>query len=143
MNKTPVHVRVSRQFEFPAERVFNAWLIPSEASKFLFATPTGHVVKIEIDPRVGGKFTIVDKRDGQDVEHVGQYVEISRPKRLSFTFSVPKFSAEATRASIELNSLAKGCELILTHEGVRDEFAARTRDAWTKMLEALDASLRA
>ena len=55
---------------FSIERVFDAWLDPSKASKFLFATPTGKIVRVEIDARVGGSF-IIARRDGEDVEHVG------------------------------------------------------------------------
>jgi uncharacterized protein YndB with AHSA1/START domain len=79
-------VIVTRRFDFPIERVFDAWLDPERASKFLFATPTGTMVRAEIDARVGGSFNFTDRRDGEDVEHVGTYLEMDRPRRLAFTF---------------------------------------------------------
>jgi uncharacterized protein YndB with AHSA1/START domain len=131
---------ITRRFDFSMERVFDAWLDPSKASKFLFATPTGKMVRVEIDARVGGSF-IITRRDGEDVEHVGTYLEIDRPRRLVFTFGVPKFSAQMTRVSIDVKPLPTGCELTLTHEGVLPEWLESTREGWDKILDGLSAHL--
>jgi hypothetical protein len=52
---------------------------------------------------VSGRFILTDRRDSG---------------RLAFSFAVPKFSAEATRATIEISPVSGGCELFLTHESV-------------------------
>src|SRR5580692_9653497 len=91
---------ITRQLDFPVERVFDAWLDPAQVCKFLFATPTGTMVRADIDARVGGNFNLTDRRDGEDVEHVGTYQEIDRPRRLAFTFGVPKYSSLMTRVTI-------------------------------------------
>lgn len=56
----------------------------------MFATPTGQIARCEIDARVGGTFTIVDRRGGDDIVHAGTYVALERPRLIVFTFSVPK-----------------------------------------------------
>jgi uncharacterized protein YndB with AHSA1/START domain len=132
---------VTRHFDFPIERVFDAWLDPMRASKFLFASPTGRMVRADIDARVGGSFNFTDHRDGEDVEHVGTYVEIDRPRRLVFTFGVPKYSTQMTRVTLELKPSGAGCELTLTHEGVPPEWFDQTREGWGKILEVLSAFL--
>ncbi len=136
----PATLSVSRRFDASAERVFDAWLDPEKASKWLFATPTGRMVRAEVDARVGGSFTFV-RRDGDDVEHVGEYLEIDRPRRLVFTFAVPRFSPVFTRVSVDIVPLGAGCELTLTHEGVPPEWADRTREGWTMILAGLAGSL--
>ncbi len=132
-----VSLRVSRRFTASAERVFDAWLDPERAGRFLFATPTGEMVRCEIDPRVGGQYRLVERRDGEDVEHLGEYREIDRPRRLVFTLSVPKYSSASTVITIEIAPLATGCELTLTDKSVPTEWADRNREGWTSILEGL------
>jgi uncharacterized protein YndB with AHSA1/START domain len=132
---------VTRPIDFSAERVFDAWLDPGKASKFLFATPTGTMVRADIDARTGGNFNFTDRRDGEDVEHVGTYLEIDRPRRLVFTFGVPKYSSQMTRVTMELTPAGSGCELTLTHEGVLPEWFDRTREGWGKILDGMAAHL--
>jgi uncharacterized protein YndB with AHSA1/START domain len=133
-------LRITRRFDASIERVFDAWLDPEKAGKWLFATPTGKIVRVEIDARVGGSF-VFTRRDDEDIEHVGTYLEIDRPRRLVFTFGVPKFSAEITRVTLDLKPLPNGCELTLTHEGVLPEWLERANEGWIKILEALAANL--
>jgi uncharacterized protein YndB with AHSA1/START domain len=127
---------VRRQFDALPERVFDAWLDPNAAGNWLFATDTGEMVRVEIDAQVGGRFVFV-RRDGEDVEHTGEYLEIDRPRRLVFTFSVPKYSAVVTRVSIDITASGAGCELTLTHENVLPEWLEPTRSGWTGILENL------
>jgi uncharacterized protein YndB with AHSA1/START domain len=138
-----VTVRVARRFDAAPERVFDAWLDPARAGKFLFATATGRMVRVAIDARIGGRFAFVDRRDGEDIEHVGEYLEIDRPRRLVFTFAVPKFSAQATRVAIDIAPAGSGCTLTLTHEGVLPDYAGRTEAGWTGILDGLAGALAA
>ena len=100
-------VRVTRRFAASPERVFDAWLDPARAGKWLFATPSGQMVRVEIDPRVGGRFNFVDRREGEDIEHSGEYHELDRPRRLVFTFSLPKYSSDSTRVNVDIVPIAR------------------------------------
>jgi uncharacterized protein YndB with AHSA1/START domain len=135
-----VTVRVVHRFAATAERVFDAWLDPKTAGKWLFATPTGQMIKVEIDARVGGRFSII-RRDGEDIEHVGEYLEIDRPRRLAFTFGVPKFSPEMARVIVEIASLAQGCELSLTCEDVLADYGESSKQGWNMILDSLERQL--
>lgn len=130
-------VRVSRGFSAAAERVFDAWLDGERMGKWLFATPTGQMIRAEADPRVGGRILFVDRRDGVDVEHVGRYLEIDRPRRLVFEFAVPMYSPIYTRVTVEIAPANGGCTLTLIHEGVLPDYEARTVDGWTGILDGL------
>jgi uncharacterized protein YndB with AHSA1/START domain len=135
----PIVIRVSRRFDFPAERVFDAWLDVEKARKFLFATSTGQMVHAEIDARVGGTFNFTDRRDGVDAEHIGTYLEIDRPRRLVFTFHTERGTTELSRVTVDIVPRGSGCELILTHE-IDARWAAykdRTEAGWTTILGGL------
>jgi uncharacterized protein YndB with AHSA1/START domain len=131
-------VTVTRGIEASPERVFDAWLDPQVARLFLFATADGEMVRAEIDPRVGGGFTFVDRRPGLgDVEHVGEYLEIDRPRRLVFSFRVPAFSPDSTQVAIDVRPEGEGSVVTLTHAGVLADHAEQTREGWTRILAGL------
>lgn len=134
-------LRITRHFDARAERVFDAWLNPGTAGRWLFATPQGEMVKVDIDARVGGRFCFRDRRDGVDVDHVGQYLEIDRPRRLVFSFGVPKYSEATTRVSIDIVPAGSGCDLTLLHEQVLAEWADATQHGWGEILAHLERHL--
>jgi uncharacterized protein YndB with AHSA1/START domain len=138
-----VVAQVSRIFPYPAERVFDAWLDPERAGQWLFATPDGEMVRAETDPRVGGRFVFTDRRDGEDVEHSGEYLEIDRPRRLRFTFAVSGVDGPPDVVSITIVPHPEGCELTLTHEMGAEygEYLDSASKAWSGMLEDLARQL--
>jgi uncharacterized protein YndB with AHSA1/START domain len=135
--QTPVTVKVSRKFKATAESVFDAWLDPQSARQFLFTRPGQVVVRAEIDAQVGASFLFVARRDGKDIDHIGKYLEIDRPRRLVFTLRVPTVWADDNRVTVEIVPLETGCELTVTHEGVLAEHESRIESGWTLFLEGL------
>jgi uncharacterized protein YndB with AHSA1/START domain len=131
-------VRVTHHVSASAERVYDAFLDPEKASRFLFATGTGQIVRCEINARVGGTFTIVDRRHGENVAHTGTYLELARPSRIVFTLTVPKFSSESNTVTIEITPLARGCELTLTQTmaaTAADDVRKRVEQGWRAIVE--------
>lgn len=135
---------VTRNYDFPAEKVFDAFLDPAQARRFMFVTETGEITKAEIDAQVGGSFVISDRRPEMgDVEHEGVFVEIDRPSRLSFAFSVPKYSPDSSLVTIEIAARGKRCELSLTQEldpkyvPMKDKVA----ETWAGILASLERVL--
>ena len=136
----PVTLAVTRSFAAPPERVFDAWLNPEDARHFLFATPEGEMQTVEIDPRVGGRALIVERRASGDVHHRMQFEVIERPRRLVFLFAAdPAREGEWTWVTIAIAPTPSGCTLTLSHE-LAPEWAAyeeQTRHGWTTILAGL------
>lgn len=141
---TQVRVRVTRRFDASPERVFDAWLDPDLIGRWLFGlTPHDEeMVRIAIDPRVGGTFSFIVRRQGVEIDHIGEYLEIDRPRRLAFTWGVGPDTPDS-RVFIDIVPLETGTELTLTHELHPDwaDFASRTEAGWTTILNAIATTL--
>jgi uncharacterized protein YndB with AHSA1/START domain len=135
-----IKARVTRRFSASPQRVFEAWLDPTTAGKWLFATPTGTMMCTEIDARAGGWFYIVERRNGENVEYIGEYLELVRPRRLVFTLLAEKYSLDFDRVTVEVLPLGTGCELSLAHETMA-QFAQEVSRDWIEALDALSAVL--
>ena len=138
-------VRVARHIAAPADAVFDAWLDRETAGQWLFATPAGEIVRVEIDPRVGGRYEIVERRAGEDVLHTGAYEEIERPSRLAFTLQVPKYAQNSDRVEIDIAPADGGSELTLTQSVSEGAPASpeRIEQGWSMVLAALASTLEA
>lgn len=151
---TSTIVRVQRAFACTAETIYDAWLDPKIARHFLFASPEGEVVRCEIEPGVNGRFTVVDRRPLEadntrflDVEHVGRFLQLDRPRRIAFTFTLPRFQSHETAVILDIAPQGDGCELTLRHDlgPADDETVAmleRAEDGWATMLARLDEALK-
>lgn len=135
-----VVLTVRRAFAASPERVFDAWLDPAQARRFLFATPGGEMMIVEIDARVGGDALIVERRPAGEARHRLRYEVIERPWRLVFLFAAdPAAEGEWTRVTIEIAAAGEGCVLMLIHEmdPAWAAYAERTREGWTSILGGL------
>lgn len=147
MNTEPqkINAVVKHRYTTSAERVFDAWLNPELVGKWMFgpALREEKILRIEIEARLGGSFSFLVLRDGEELDHVGEYIELKRPNRLVFTWGLPKYSPDFSIVRIDITPLESGCELTLTHELTPEwvDYVDRTRDAWTKMLGVLDKTL--
>jgi uncharacterized protein YndB with AHSA1/START domain len=138
----PVHAIVLHRFGVSAERIFDACLDPAWVGRWMFGPNVRdeQVVRLALEPRVGGKFSFVVNRNGTEVDHVGEYLEIERPRLLAFTWATRDTLADMSRVIIEITPRDEGCEVKLTHVmGARwSEFVDRAAGAWSKMLDALE-----
>lgn len=140
-SESPVQARVTRQYSAAPERVFDAWLDPAMIGQWMFGARLREeeVLHLKVDARVGGTFSFLVRRQGQELDHVGTYLEIDRPRRLAFSWGVGQASVAESRVSIDIMPKGSGCELTLTHEMAAKwaEYRDRTQAGWIKMTDTL------
>ena len=134
-------IRIARRFRAPPEDVFDAWLDPQVAGKWLFATASRPMAKVSINARVAGSFRLVDRADGKAIAYSGEYVEIVPPRRLAFTLSADHHPRVVARVRVEIVPRTTGCDLTVTNENVPPHYASRTEARWTGILYGLGVTL--
>jgi len=131
-------IRVSRRLPVAPQRAFDAWIDPAVACRWLFATSGGQIVRCDIDARREGAFVITDRRDGDDVAHHGTYLEIDRPRRIVFRFSVPKYSSEESTVEVRVEAADSGADVTIETFDVPPEWREQTEQGWRDLLERLE-----
>ena len=134
-------LRLTRRFDARPQRVFDAWLEPSFAARWLFATASRPIAHVEIDARIGGAFRFVDRDDGNALEYAGEYTEIVPHRRLAFRLVMPCAEPMITRVTVASGSLNRGSRLKLIHENVPSVTARYINDRWTGILYGLGVTL--
>jgi uncharacterized protein YndB with AHSA1/START domain len=141
MSTPPVMVRVAMPLPAPPEQVFDAFLDPARIGEWMFGARLRdeEVLRISVDPRVGGRFSFLVRRGTMEIDHVGTYREIERPRRLAFTWGVAGESSDESVVTIEIVATAAGSQATLTHEMEAKwaEYAERVEGSWKKMLGVL------
>jgi uncharacterized protein YndB with AHSA1/START domain len=137
----PAAIHVACRYSVSPERVFNAWLDPEIAGRWLFATASHPMTHVEIDARVEGSFCFAEQRGGESIRHTGEYIEIVPHRRLVFTLCMEEHPHATTRVKVEIVPLKTGCELVLTHKGVPPAYASHTKARWTGILYGLGVTL--
>ena len=135
-NKHSIEVCVTRQFSVSPRVIFDAGTISQTAGKWLFAA--GQSVCVEIDALAGGWFYLAGRRNGEQFEYVGEFLEVVRPHRLVFALLAEKYSLNFERVTVVFDPCGSGCELGLTHE-TKPEFAQQSYRDWDKVLQRLAA----
>jgi uncharacterized protein YndB with AHSA1/START domain len=121
----PLSLELSRRFDAPPERVFDAWL-GKEWGEWL--PPRGAQCKVtSIEPRVGGRYHVaMNMADGRSIEISGEYRELRRPTKLVFTWFA-HYSDQETLITLNFRPDGDGTLMTFRQEGFGD---AQSRDGY-------------
>jgi len=137
-------LRLARTLAPPPDRVFSACVESTELAAWW--GPAGFTAPgIELDVRVGGKYRIAMQPPEGELFHLrGEFLEIERPRRLSYTFEweEPDPDDQQTLVTLTFREARRGTELLL-EQGL---FATQARHdlhhaGWTDSFVRLDQHL--
>lgn len=117
MNTKP-RVEIAKEFNAQPESVFDAWLETGMLSQWMFGPDVRDekISKLENNPVMGGHFSYLVERDGQQLNHMGTYREIERPNRLVFTWGMDEEAGDTSAVTVEFEAIKNGNRLTLVHE---------------------------
>ena len=151
MTKT-IEAKVSHRFSASPERVFDAWLDAHSVREWMalpFSALGGRSVdvrRVDVDARVGGRFTFSDMREDGEAVHWGTYLEIDRPRRLVFTWftSTEDEREDNSVVTVTIEPDGEGCVATIVHrmDARWAEHISQAEQGWSGMLSQIAAMMR-
>jgi uncharacterized protein YndB with AHSA1/START domain len=130
-------VKVRREIAAPPALLFDAFLDPEKLSAWMRPGDTSRT-DAKVDPRVGGAFEIVMHTPNGSVPHTGAYQEITRPRRLVFTWNSPYAGSHGSLVTVDFTPKGQGTEVVITHERLpSEEMVTAHTGGWTSILERI------
>jgi uncharacterized protein YndB with AHSA1/START domain len=143
-------LQIRRTFAAPREKVFAAWTEPNQLEKWMCRDVTAHtVIHHQQDIRTGGRYLLEvrDSAKGEVYWGQGEYLEVSPPQKIRFTWSWTKdrpdgenlhSQAPVTEVKVEFLERKASTEVVLTHTGFTDTKQRQEHDrGWNGCFDIL------
>jgi uncharacterized protein YndB with AHSA1/START domain len=139
-------LRMERTFKAPRQAVFDAWTSPEVLRRWWPAGSDWDTPVAQVDVRVGGKLRLVMRSpDGQEFGGSGEYVEITPPEHLVFTWTWDGHEEHEGSQVVEVEFYERSdgtTTVVLTNRGLRDEESKRSHEeGWRASFDNLDRVL--
>lgn len=140
---TDLALKITRRIAASPERLFDAWLDPAMLKRFISPVPGTSTLRAETDPRPGGRYEIVMQNEMGEIPHWGEYREIDRPNRLSFTWNSPHAEPDSL-VTLTFRPVGDETEVTLVHDRFPSEAERSGHErGWTGILDGLAAMVGA
>ena len=130
-------VTVRREIPVPAADLFDAWLDAGKLAAWMRPFDTIRS-DVKLAPRVGGEFEIVMHTPSGAVPHTGSYQEITRPRRIVFTWNSPFAGDHGSLVTVDFNAKGRSTEIVITHERLPSEEMVKAHaGGWSGILDRI------
>lgn len=133
---------VARHFNHTPECVFDAWIDPERLGRWMFGPEVREeeILHLKLDPVLGGSFSFLVRRGEAELDHIGEYLALDRPRQLAFTWGIrQEGTTDFSVVRMDITPEGDGCDVRITHEmhPAWAAYADRAATGWTHMLNAL------
>jgi len=135
-------VLVERLVSAPPAVVYDEWLDAEALSDWMCPWPA-RATRIDLEPTIGGSLRIEIEENGVRFVVMGRFVELDRPRRLSFTWSCSNWPDPATESMVTVTLEPINDETFMTiqHALLPPEFVNQHQAGWAQIAEQLAAEL--
>ncbi len=142
-NDGTVSLKITRDFQHPPEKIFEAWLKPELLIQWMGPTNDVYVSNVETNPYEGGTYHMQFNEPNNQINKLnGVYKIITRYSRLVFTWVWEKpteGAGEETLVSLDFIAINNGTRLTLLHQNFStQELADRHHWGWDETLLKLE-----
>jgi len=136
-------LEISRRYEAPPQRVWQAWTDPRALSRWFGPGDPSSVTQADLDVRPGGAYTIAFRTpDGEEHRVSGRYEVVDAPKRLSFSWAWQSTPERVSFVSLVFEADGEGTLMRFRHDRFHDRAARDNHErGWSATLEKLAAML--
>jgi uncharacterized protein YndB with AHSA1/START domain len=131
-------IRLERLLAAPVEDVFAAWTEPAQMARWL--SPVGRA-EVDADVVAGGRLRVVMIDGDVRIEHDGEFLEVTPPTRLSFTWRSRYTGEQPTVVTVQLYDEDGSTRLVLQHDRLSPEARASHEGGWSAILDRLASIL--
>ncbi len=135
--------RMERTFAATPEEVFDAWTNPVVLERWWATTPKGTSPGCDVDLRVGGRYTLRMLGDDGELHVVaGEYREVSRPRRLVFTWCWQgeggPHPGHVSLVAIDFHGDGERTTVVLEHSGLASQRSREGHgEGWSACFDSL------
>jgi uncharacterized protein YndB with AHSA1/START domain len=134
---------VRRVVRAPPDVVYDEWLDEAALAEFMAPQPFT-TAQVECDPRVGGRLRIVMMSPEGMVDVAGEYVELERPSRLSFSWRSSYGGGFDSLVTVTFAPHGGGETLMtITHTRLPPDLVSDHESGWGRIAALVDERLSA
>lgn len=140
-------IDITRVFDAPRERVFEAWTTPEPFAAWYGGDADVPLNRVSMDVRPGGTWSLVIVVPGTEMPFHGVYREVVEPERLAFTLKDAAAPEEAEGEIVTATFTGRGrtTEMVFRQRGgnLTPEQYAAAEDGWEAFFDTLATVLAA
>lgn len=114
-------IHIEEHFRAPREKLFQVWTEADRLKNWFMAEEGFVVTSAEVDLRIDGPYRlgVTPGQGGDEMEISGDFMEIARPEKLAYTWTVAVLDGKKTLVKVAFSEHENGSKIDLVH-GVFD-----------------------